>query len=67
MEAQFFNSDSGCLMGHLALEVAGGTMPEFIPLVRAFFDEWINSLYHLFTNEYYLKISMPKPASQVLV
>lgn len=51
-EKQFFNADSGCMMGFLALEVANGSLPEVTPLVREFFDEWKNALHHLFKFKY---------------
>lgn len=50
-EEQYFASDSGCLMGNLALETAGNR-PAFSALVKAFFEEWMAAMEHIFKEKY---------------
>ena len=50
-ENQFFATDSGCLMGNLALETAGN-MPEFSKMVQLFFQDWIDAMSHIFQEKY---------------
>ena len=40
-------SNSGCLMGNTVLEVSDNE-PEFIPLLQAYFMDWINAFEHIF-------------------
>lgn len=50
-EHHFFSSDSGCLMGNLALEMAGN-VPEFSVMVKRFFEDWIKAMAHIFEEKY---------------
>jgi len=56
---QFFASDSGCLMGNLALETAS-THPDFAELVQAFFADWIGAMRHIFQE-----VHTPEMAQQL--
>ena len=50
-ENQFFTTDSGCLMGNLALETAGN-MLDFSKMVQLFFQDWIDAMTHIFKEKY---------------
>ena len=50
-ENHFFSSDSGCLMGNLALETAGD-IPEFTEKIQAFFEDWIAAMTYVFAQKF---------------
>ncbi len=50
-ESQYFASEYGCLFGNLALETAG-VIPELFAKVKAFFEDWIAALTHVFSTKF---------------
>ncbi len=50
-ERQFFSSESGCLMGNLALETVS-TVPEFSEKVKQFFQDWMDAMTHIFAEKF---------------
>ncbi|WP_428664445.1 TetR/AcrR family transcriptional regulator [Runella sp.] len=53
------STEGGCLMGNMAIETALVT-DEFRPAMRAFFEEYLNALVHIYTYKY-----EPKKARQI--
>jgi len=50
-EKFFLGSNDGCLMGNIALETVN-TNAQFAESFKAFFQEWINAMAHIFKEEY---------------
>ncbi len=50
-ETQYFASEYGCIFGNLALETAG-VIPELFEKVKAFFEDWIAALSHVFSSKF---------------
>ncbi len=50
-ENLFIGSNDGCLMGNIALETVN-TNANFAKSLRAFFQEWINAMAHIFEVDY---------------
>ncbi len=46
LEHFFMDSEGGCLMANLTLEI-GTTIPEFTSIFKAYFESWINAIAHL--------------------
>lgn len=47
----FSTAEGGCLMANTALETLG-TNTEFTPYIRAFFEDWINAMAHIYEHIY---------------
>ncbi|TAE27389.1 MAG: TetR/AcrR family transcriptional regulator [Candidatus Kapaibacterium sp.] len=47
----FATVDGGCLMANTALETLG-TNVEFTPFIRAFFEDWISAMAHIYEHTY---------------
>lgn len=48
-ELYFWDSEGGCLMGNLTLELIDA-LPAFAPPIRGYFDEWCGALAHVLTS-----------------
>ncbi len=46
----FFGQEGGCLMANIAMET-NTVVPEFGPLIEAFFQEWIDAMAHIYRQE----------------
>jgi AcrR family transcriptional regulator len=46
----FYGQEGGCLMANIAMET-GNVVPEFSPLISAFFQEWIDAMAHIYRQE----------------
>jgi len=53
----FVRGDGACLMGNIAMETID-VVPEFHPVIKSFFDDWVNALNHIFRSCYSPKAAM---------
>jgi TetR/AcrR family transcriptional repressor of nem operon len=47
----FIKGEGACLMGNIAMETID-VVPEFHPTIKAFFDDWVDALAHIFCTCY---------------
>jgi TetR/AcrR family transcriptional repressor of lmrAB and yxaGH operons len=47
----FKDREGGCLMANFAFE-AGNTLPELMPIIAHYFEEWVESLAHILEKRY---------------
>lgn len=50
-EEIFFAESGGCLMANIGLETVH-VVPEFAEMIKAFFEDWIDCLHHIFKSKY---------------
>ncbi len=60
----FTGREGGCLMGNLALE-AVDTVPEFGPVVRRYFEQWIDALAQIYAAKYQSEVARERAALAV--
>lgn len=53
----FVRGDGACLMGNIAMETID-VVPEFHPVIKAFFDDWVKALAHIFSTSYSKKAAL---------
>ena len=53
-DSYFLNSEGGCLLGNLALEVSWSNV-DFKNEIKEYFLNWENALYEIFKNKYNIK------------
>lgn len=60
----FLRAEGGCIMANTVLEMAQD-QPQFIPVIRGFFDDWISANAHLLKEKYVEKIAIEKAEQAV--
>lgn len=55
-EKMFIGQGEGYIMGNVGIETAR-VIPEFSELIKAFFDDWVNALTHVFKEKYNEKVA----------
>lgn len=60
----FMRAEGGCIMANTVLEMAQ-EQPQFIPVIRGFFDDWIAANAHLLKEKYVEKIAVEKAEQAV--
>lgn len=48
---EFMDEERGCIMANMALETAS-TMPNFTPIIKRFFNEWIDAMTAILETKY---------------
>lgn len=60
----FLRAEGGCIMANTVLEMVQD-QPQFIPVIRAFFDDWIAANAHLLKEKYVETIAIEKAEQAV--
>lgn len=60
----FMRAEGGCIMANTVLEMAQ-EQPQFIPVIRGFFDDWISANAHLLKEKYVEKVAFEKAEQAV--
>ncbi|OJJ18646.1 hypothetical protein BKI52_23850 [marine bacterium AO1-C] len=60
----FMRAEGGCIMANTVLEMVQ-EQPQFIPVIRGFFDDWIAANAHLLKERYVEKVAIEKAEQAV--